>query len=659
MSVFLSSNAIAACLDKPRWLLFRCWPALHAIAIAFAICISPSAFGQDPEISAELNSPRIFIGESVTYSVMVSNVDNPPEPDLSDFDGFDVQLVGQQSQNSQSTTIINGVRTDSRRYGKMFQYRLTPNEAGTLTIPAPKVEIDGAVIQGKPLILLVKGASDQETVFLKTFVEPADQLFPTQKFTVTLQIDVRRLSGDLKERSPLSIQETVQLRIPWLTADGIANCTPQSEALDVLQPMLAQQRQQDGFGINDLSVGARSLFGRSRSAQFIPPSQDVTRKLKDGSEAEFVRYTIQQDFRAERAGMVRVPAASIKGLFAIPETQPIEGEELYAVSNVTTLKVSDVPTEGRPDTFYGGIGTFEIDATVTPQNAQVGDPMTLTLNVIGDGTLDLIVAPDLANMKEFKDRFRIYEPTSKFFKGGRSFTFTVRPESDQVTELPEIPFSYFDVEEGKYSTVRTAAIPLTIIKAAKLNMNEVIADQPGRDQGAEAAANLQQNKDGLAANKLTMVAATSKWLTWKQWSVLWALIVVATGCLRMLTTAGRNKNSDPETLRRRLAFSNATTALQAAETASSESEAVPADALGRILIGLVADSTGQQASGMTSTETVATLAGLGINRDIQEQTANFLQDCDAARFGASNDDQERLLKRCQDLVKLLAKELKS
>lgn len=656
MLLSTESKPFHTSISRPtEWVTLR-WMCVFPALIFAAIC--PRLVAQEPGISAKLSSSRIFVGESVGYTVVVSNAEEPLEPDLSKFTDFDVQFLGQRSQNSSSTTIINGVRTDTRRFGKTFEYSLTPSKTGLLTIPGPTVVIDGTELNAKTLELSVEGASEQDSVFLNTFIEPAGQLYPTQKFTVVLQIDVRRLGADLKDRSPLSIQETVQLKIPWLTENGIPNCTPDSKGLDVLRPMLADQGKQDGFGINGFSVGGRSLFARARAAQFIPPAEDVTRKLDDGTEADFVRYTIKQSFRAERAGDIKIAAATIRGLFAIPNANPIEGEELFAVSNMATVSVSNVPETGRPDTFCGGIGVFDVSSKITPNDAQVGDPMTLTMNVVGEGTLDLIVAPDLERMAGIKDLFRVYEPTSRSSPDGRVFTFTLRPESAEITELPAIPFSYFDVNQGQYTTVKTEPIALNISEATALQMNEVIGDQQGKPANTKAAA-LKLNTESLAANHVTMLAAQSRWLKWNQWLLLWALIIVATICARMLTTAGRNRHSDPVALRRRLALSNATAALQTQEAAMSESTSVSADQLGRILIGLVADSTGQQSSGMTSTETVATLAGLGIPSDIQQQTSHFLQDCDAARFGASDDDQERLLKQCQDLVKVLSKELRS
>ena len=619
---------------------------------------SPQVVAQAPHVSAKLGSERIFVGESVGYTVVVSNVEDPQEPDLSKFSDFNVEFLGKQSHDSQFTSIVNGVRTDTRRFGKTFNYSLTPSKTGTLTIPAPTVVVDGTEVSGETLRLLVEDASEQDSIFLNVFVEPAGQLYPTQKFTVVLQIDVRHLDGKLKGRSPLSIQETVQLKIPWFTENGLPNCTPDSEGLEVLRPMLADQGVQDGFGINGFAISGRSLFSRSRAAQFVPPAEDVTRKLGDGTEASFVRYTIRQSFRAERAGDINIPVATIRGLFAIPNVDPVQGQELYAVSNAATLSVSNVPDVGRPKTFCGGIGVFDVASTITPIDAQVGDPMTLTMNVVGEGTLDLIVAPDLDRIDGIKNLFRVYEPTSRSSPDGRVFTFTLRPESSEITKLPAIPFSYFDVTQGQYTTVKTEPIALNISAATALKMNEVISGGDGKPVAAPTAA-LQQNVGGLAANHVVMLAVPSNWLKWNQWLLLWALMIVATVCIRMLTTSGRNRNSDPVALRRRLAFSNASAALQTSETAMAESTAVSADHFGRILIGLVADSTGQQTAGMTSTEAVATLAGLGLPSDIQQQASRFLQDCDAARFGASGDDQERLLKQCQNLVKTLSKELRS
>lgn len=629
----------------------RTW-MIVLISLAAAISAAPA---QEPQIGGQLQAQQIFTGESVLYTIEISNVENPPQPELSDFDDFDVKFVGQRSMDSHSVSIVNGVRKDSHRLRKVFQFSLTPKRSGKLSVPAPRVQVDGKELVGEPLILVVSGPTEQETVFVSTSVEPAE-VYPTQEFTVILQVDVRKLPGTLADRSPLSIQEPVQLTIPWLDADAIPNCTPTSEPQQVVQPLLAARGVQDGFAINGFTVGSNSIFGRPRPAQFVPPSKPVTRTLNDGSEGNFVRYEIRQSFIAERPGQVEISPATIKGIFAVPETEPIEGAKLFAVSNVSTLNISEVPTEGRPASYCGGIGVFEVDSTITPTEAKVGEPMTLTFSVTGAGTLDLIVPPDLERLEGFRDRFRVYQPTSKSEQNRRIFTFTVRPETDAIDEIAAIPFSYFDVEQGEYVSATTAPIPVSISKSTKLKLEEVVSES-GVPATEQTTAPLQQNSVGLAANHSQLSAPAPNWLSWKQWCLLWGLIIAGTGCSRLLVNAGQSRNSDPIALRRRQALTNARTALKTAEATFAESGDVAADGLSRLIIGLVADSTGQQSSGMTSTETVATLAGMGISSDIQQQTSNFLRDCDAARYGSADGDKESLLSRCKVLVTTLSKEL--
>ena len=51
---------------------------LVLLATVFSLAMSPTAIAQEPQITAELNTNRIYVGEAVVYSVMVSNVEDPP-----------------------------------------------------------------------------------------------------------------------------------------------------------------------------------------------------------------------------------------------------------------------------------------------------------------------------------------------------------------------------------------------------------------------------------------------------------------------------------------------------------------------------------------------------------------------------------------------------
>ena len=106
--------------------------------------------------------------------------------------------------------------------------------------------------------------------------------------------------------------------------------------------------------------------------------------------------------------------------------------------------------------------------------------MTLTLALKGQGTLDRAVAPDLSAMSEVTTDFKIYEPTTTETDGDtRRFTYGLRPLHAEVKQFPEIPISYFDVDQERYVTLHTPAIPVDVSEATHLSSDDIaVTDRP-------------------------------------------------------------------------------------------------------------------------------------------------------------------------------------
>ena len=97
---------------------------------------SPRLYAEPPEIICNVSDKEVFVGESVTFQVDIKNVENPTAPDLSILkDQFDVDFIGDQSRNQSQTMIINGRISQSSSFSHVYQYRLTPKQAGVLKIP--------------------------------------------------------------------------------------------------------------------------------------------------------------------------------------------------------------------------------------------------------------------------------------------------------------------------------------------------------------------------------------------------------------------------------------------------------------------------------------------------------------------------------------------
>ena len=85
------------------------------------------------------------------------------------------------------------------------------------------------------------------------------------------------------------------------------------------------------------------------------------------------------------------------------------GGQKYPVERSTDsvkLKIKPLPESDKPDNFAGTVGRFTMDVLAKPTEVNVGDPITLSINIRGKGNIQTIGEPVLAPGDE-KD-FKIY-----------------------------------------------------------------------------------------------------------------------------------------------------------------------------------------------------------------------------------------------------------
>lgn len=122
------------------------------------------------------------------------------------------------------------------------------------------------------------------------------------------------------------------------------------------------------------------------------------------------------------------------------------------------LEVTEPPAEGRPDSYAGHIGTFHLNASLSPREVSVGDPITLRVQLSGTGSLREALPPTL----EENDDFKVYEPRlveedlqRDGLSGRKVFEQVVIPTHADIREVPALEFGYFNPESESYQ-VETA-----------------------------------------------------------------------------------------------------------------------------------------------------------------------------------------------------------
>ena len=628
-------------------LIRRLTVALIAIVLA-----TSTAMAQSPELIVEIEKQEMFEGESVLYRVTLNHVENPSPPSLDGFDDFQVTPLGEQSMDSQQITIINGRRSEIIRRGRQYNYRLTPKKTGSLTIPAPTATVDGTTLTGEPVIVRVIAPEKQDSVILELNSDRST-VYPMQPFTISLTIAIKELPDIFAPRDPLTVQpQPPELSVPWLDDQQLPDgLQPATNWKEILQPLISRR----GNGVQINNIGSSSVFSlfNDQATGFHPAPNKSQRTDSSGQEVGYWEYKLERTFVPRRQGTYSMGPVTLKGTFATDvQRGQLVGDQLYVVAPAVSITVRDVPLDGRPDSYIGAVGRFDVQTKMAPLTARVGDPMTLTLTITGQGTLEDARPPDLASVPGLEESFRTYEATQETNGTSRQFTYSLRPMNPQIAEFPAIPVSYFDVEAEQYRTITTPAIPVTITESEVLSTADIVAASPSENGSPNA---LQTREGGLFANDSTLQSLRDESIHPVRWVSAWGGMIAATFAASLVIGRIQRFRADPTLQRRATAVSRAQSALHEASALSVTGRVADAcDVARRSVTTLVADYFDLAAAGLTSGDVLQQLQAVEIDQPQLQRIRQFLNDCDAARYGAATEDMKGLIQTAAELVQSLA-----
>ncbi len=147
------------------------------------------------------------------------------------------------------------------------------------------------------------------------------------------------------------------------------------------------------------------------------------------------------------------------------------GQRKYPVERTTNpvlLKIKPLPEDGKPKEFKGAVGNFNMETSIKTSRVRIGDPITLSISVYGDGYIQTINEPVLAFNNN--DDFKIYPAESttqitnreEVIRGRKVFSKVIEPQNTELRNIPAIVFSYFDPRENQYKTITKEPIPIAV-----------------------------------------------------------------------------------------------------------------------------------------------------------------------------------------------------
>jgi hypothetical protein len=406
-------------------------------------------------VHTRFEPPRVAVGSTSKYIVEIVETDNSNKPIVEPVKTLPIPSTGGlnlrngRTSSSQSTKIINGARSYNSTQQLIID-AVAP-ESGSFSIPEFIFEYKGARLQAPAATLEVVARSADATptidelIFLTT--DAPDQLYVGETTPITLK---------------LYVSSTVQMR-----------------------GLNAFERTADGFTISDLPEESNEttemLNGRRYRVYSWPL---IITPISSGQQDLNFQFTLSAQMPDQRNATPSPFGQSIFDNF-FGRT-----ERFNVYTEPTQIDVRRLPAEGRPDSFSGAIGMFNMQVTADSDSTRVGEPIMLSLKVSGQGNFDRIKSPDMPATSGWRN----YEPEAAFDqdssnprKGMKRFDYVFIPEKAGSLKLPEVKFSYFDPSIEKYVEL---SAPILSAKVAPSNRPVMTTAAPLTEEDSAPAINL-------------------------------------------------------------------------------------------------------------------------------------------------------------------------
>lgn len=368
--------------------------------------------------TASLDRSTIVLGEQVTVTLKFEDGQPQAISNLPQVDGLQIASGVSQSANS----VFNGT-SQSTVYS--YSFALEPTRLGEFVIPPFHAKVSGQTLSSEPLHLKVIAS---------------DPTAPPATFagrTAFLWISLPKTNLYINE--PVVAEFRIYLRSD-VHRYGNLQLTPSGNGLTFSKFAEGQQYQR--------RVGS-AVFTVVPFSVAITPVKTGTLSLAPMNGSIVLNARDPMDI----------------GDFFGPPSNP---QQVALTSPQMDFEVSPLPSEHVPASFNGAVGSFTMKVSAGPTNLVAGDPITVRIEISGQGALDSLAMPDLSGWQNFKT----YPPTSKVnasdalgIQGSKSFEEIVTPQNSDVKTLPPISFSFFDPDQKSYRTLTQPATPL-IVRAA-------------------------------------------------------------------------------------------------------------------------------------------------------------------------------------------------
>jgi len=405
--------------------------------------VAANARAESASVTAVLTSSETALGQPVQLEVKIKGVSNATPPQTIAVDGLQIALT-----DTRRSFEMHGF--SSVESNLFYGYTIMPIKTGTFKIPPQAIRAGNMTLRTPELTLHVADAPDRAITGGNRSATP-NPIAGEGKLAFA-ELVVPKKTAYVGETVP------VVLRIGFDSRTRVLGREP---------PNLGGQ----GFTIQKLGQEDRNLETIGGRSYIVYSYKTAVSAARTGNFQLGPVETKAMILAPRRgSGTRRMPFDPFDGgdpfadpFFSDPFSMLGERREIAVKSEPIPLEVKPLPP-GAPPTFSGAVGNFSMMVDANPKRVQIGDPITVKVEISGRGNFDRVSAPGLSD----ESGWHKYPPSSNFkqdddvgISGTKTFEMVVSP-NEKKSGLPPLAFSYFDPLKEKYVTLQSQAMPLVV-----------------------------------------------------------------------------------------------------------------------------------------------------------------------------------------------------
>ncbi|MCP4482739.1 MAG: protein BatD [bacterium] len=378
-------------------------------------------------VKASIDRDTATLGERLTYTITVNGLANISAPKVPKVEGltFSFPIV------YQSISIVNGKSVSK----SSFQYGVTASNIAEYEIPSFNFRLKGRDHHIPPIkfkvIKNIQRSAREDTVksnpkkiiqaplvFVENMVDKR-VVYPNEPISMTFKFFRRVNLGSQPKYSPAETRGFLRL-------DDDEN-----------KEFLAERDDQKYYVISQKSI----LYPATSGIKIISPAI---------IQAAIAEPSGNNDFWSS-------------GFFAKYKKVTLETKKIQ-------IKVKSLP-QGAPQGFTGAVAKdLRMKVKLNPTRGfKQGEPITIEVNLHGEGNIHALLAPELSDFVNFKQ----YDTVDNI-GDGKNFRFILVPKIAGRLHLPALKFSYFDYGKKKYITLTKKLDLIQVRKAEQSATNTAI-----------------------------------------------------------------------------------------------------------------------------------------------------------------------------------------